>query len=83
MFDMRPDGSAALVRCDIALEGNDSRNGLDRGEIDTNDDTLVRHAFCRHLTPTLEALLELDPPKDETEEILDLGTYTRRSTQID
>jgi hypothetical protein len=60
MFDMRPNGSAALVRCDIALEGNDSRNGLDRSEIDTNDDTLVRHAFCRHLTPTLEALLELE-----------------------
>ena len=52
-LQMASDCSTTLFGGNIALEADDSRDRLDRGEIDTDDDTLGRHALCGNLTPTL------------------------------
>jgi len=48
-----PDGRAALLGRDVALEGDNLGNRLDRGEIDAHDDAVLGHRLGTHLTPRL------------------------------
>ena len=50
-LQMAPDGRAAFLGGDIALEGNDPGNRLDGSEIDTNDEAVLGHRLGAHLTP--------------------------------
>lgn len=58
VFQMRSNDRTTLVCCDIALEGNSSRNWFNGGKVDTDDDALRWHTFCSNLAPGLFVLSE-------------------------
>ena len=64
MFEMLSNRCTTLVCGDIALEGDNSRDWLDGGEIDTDNDALGRHTLRSYLTPGLIELLETNATMD-------------------
>lgn len=50
-LEMAPYSRPAFVRGDVALEGNDLWDRFDRGEVDTDDEGVLRHCFGSDLTP--------------------------------
>jgi len=64
MLEMLAQRRSALVRGDVALEGDASRDGLDWGEIDTDDEGMRRHNLeflaCRRIVYRMATYLGSD-----------------------
>ena len=60
-LEVGADGGAALLGGDVALEGDDLGDGLDRGEIDADDDAVPGHGLGAYLTPRLGAVSIVSP----------------------
>ncbi len=60
-LEVGADGGAALLGGDVALEGDDLGDGLDRGEIDADDDAVPGHGLGANLTPGLGSVSIASP----------------------